>query len=97
MVPSLYPKTYLSKEKFSGSFIVGFWNLYGGFLYHPPPPKKIIKSFSFFLPISFKIIFFTYSDEINDAPSPIVTPPYPLESRFEHILTYPTWRWFHTI
>lgn len=37
MVPSLYPKTYLSKEKFSGSFIVGFWNLYGGFLYHPPP------------------------------------------------------------
>lgn len=95
MVPSLYPKTYLSKEKFSGSFIVGFWNLYGGFLYHPPPPtkKKLSKVLAFFA----NQFFFTYSDEINDAPSPIVTPPYPLESRFEHILIYPTWRCFHTI
>lgn len=65
MVPSLYPKTYLSKEKFSGSFIVGFWNLYGGFLYHPPPPtKKKIKTLKNFASMKFKIFLLSTCDII---------------------------------
>lgn len=61
--------------------------------------KLIYQKRSFLAVLAFfaNQFFFTYSDEINDAPSPIVTPPYPLESRFEHILIYPTWRCFHTI